>query len=142
MNRRILNYELQAEGRQMIQIPCGSDVIGVVEKYGIPFLLAIVDETQRVESRIFRIATTGERFNDERLFYIGTLRLGGQGKEPWYTAHVFEIETALLQRYPDPIEDRFKDDLLELRRETAAVALEDLNSLEKALTAAKLAEAV
>ena len=125
----------------MIQIHTGSDVIGVVEKYGIPFLLAVVDETQKIESRIFRIVTTGEMFNDERLFYIGTLRLGGQGKEPWYTAHVFEIETALIQHHPDPIEDRFKDDLSELRRETSAVASEDLD-LDKALIAAELAESV
>jgi hypothetical protein len=119
MKRRIFNYELQAEGRQMIQIPKGSDVIGVVEKYGLPFLLAVVDEDQPVEPRIFRIVTTGEVFNYERLWFVGTMRLGGNGKEPWYTAHVFEVETALPQLNPDPIEDRFQDDLKELQREYA-----------------------
>lgn len=121
MRRRIFNYQLEAEGRQMLQIPKGADVIGVIEKYSLPFLLAVVDDTQPTETRIFRIVTTGEVFNHERLWYIGTLRLGGQGKEPWYTAHVFEVETALPQLNPDPIEDRFQDDLQELRHEFADI---------------------
>lgn len=116
--QRIFNYELQPEGKQIVQMHKGAQILGVIEKYGLPFVLAVVDEEQPVEPRAFRVVTTGEIFNPEILFYVGTLRLGGDGpKAAWYTMHVFEVETALRPMRPDPIHARFKDDLAEVKRE-------------------------
>jgi len=115
--QRVLNYELQVEGRQMIQMHKGADIIGLVEKNGFPYLLAVEDEEQKLEARVFRCVTTGESFNPEILWYLGTVRLGGKGQEPWFTAHYFEVETALPQHNPDPISERFADDRKDLKRE-------------------------
>src|SRR5271157_3396091 len=107
--RRIFNYELQADAKQIVMMPRNADIIGVVEKYGFPFLLAVVDEAEIPEARTFRVVTTGQVFNYAVLDYIGTLRLGGDDSNgAWYTAHVFEIETilSLPEHHAEPIDPR------------------------------------
>src|ERR1700691_5630117 len=95
--QRIFNYELQPEGRQILQMPKHAFILGLIEKYGCPFILALVDPDAEIETRVFRIVTTGEIFNPEVLEFVGTLRLGGDTPQSaWYTMHVFEVETALL----------------------------------------------
>jgi len=121
-HQRIFNYDLIPEGRQMIHMPKGAQILNVIDKDGFPFLLVAVDEQEETEIRIFRIVTTGEYFNREILDYIGTLRLGGElkpdGKRAsWYTMHVFEVETAFLPLHSDPVDDRFKPDLRTLKLE-------------------------
>ena len=121
--RRIYNYELQPEGKQIILMPRNAEVIGVTEKYGFPYLLAVVDEAQPLEPKTFRIVTTGEVFNYAILDYIGTLRLGGDDSNgAWYTMHVLEVETVL--EHPvataeviDPRNDKYRGDLATLRTE-------------------------
>jgi|ERR1017187_5204235 hypothetical protein len=121
--RRIYNYELQAEGKQVIMIPRNAEIIGVVEKYGFPFLLAVIDENAVVEPRTFQIVTTGQVFNYAVLKYVGTLRLGGEESNgAWYTAHVLEIETVLnlpehRAEVIDPRNDKYRGDLATLRTE-------------------------
>ena len=123
MFRRIFNYELQPEGKQILMMPKGADVIGVAEKYGFPYLLVVVPEQGLLEPRVFRIVTTGEVFNYAMLDYIGTLRLGGEDANgAWYTMHVFEVETSLNlpEHHAEPIDlrnDKYRDDLAALRTE-------------------------
>jgi hypothetical protein len=84
----------------------------------MPFLWASVDETQPLEPRVFRLVTTGEIFNEERLWYIGHIQLGGERpEEGWFEAHFYEVETALAQVNPDPISDRFQVDVDEINDE-------------------------
>jgi hypothetical protein len=121
--RRIWNFELQPEGKQIIMMPKGADVIGVTAKSGFPFLLAVVDEHQVLEPRTFQIVTTGQVFNYAILSYTGTLRIGGEESNgAWYTMHVFEIETAFAlpehQAEPiDPRNDKYRADLKTLSTE-------------------------
>lgn len=121
--RRIFNYDLQADGKQVIMMPRNADVIGVVNKYGFPFLLAVCDEDNVLEPRTFQIVTTGEVFNYAILDYVGTLRLGGEDSNgAWYTMHVFEIETVLSTPETraaviDPRNDKYRSDLATLRKE-------------------------
>lgn len=129
--QRIFNYELVPEGRQVLNIPKGAEILGVIEKYGLPFLLARVDEEQATEHRVFRVVTTGEVFNPEILSYIGTLRLGGEtARDAWYTMHVWEVETALTAKHPDPIHPRFQEDLKNLRDEITPERNEGLRRLQ------------
>ncbi len=122
--RRIFKYPIKIESRQMIQMPKGARILDVGRQGPLPYLWASVDPDAPVEPRIIRLVTTGEVYNEERLDYIGHLQLGGEGPlQGWFEAWLFEVETALPQLSPDPISDRFKDDLDEVRREsTEAVA--------------------
>lgn len=122
--QRIFNFELQPQGRQAIRMPKGAQILGVVDKYGFPWLLAAVDELEETEIRHFRVVTTGEIFNREILDYVGTLRIGGADSNgAWYTMHVFEIETALTPMHADPIDPRYKDDLANLKTELKGLHL-------------------
>lgn len=122
MKRRIFKYALQVESRQMLQMPRGAEVLSVGRQGPLPFLWASVDETQPPEARIFRSVTTGEWHETERLFYIGHVQLGGEKpSEAWYECFVYEVEQALDQINPDPIEERFQADLAEIRHEVDEV---------------------
>lgn len=120
--RRIFKYPVEVVSRQIIQMPKGAQILSVGRQGPMPFLWASVDEHQPAESRIFRLVTTGEIFNEERLFYVGHIQLGGERpEEGWFEAHFYEVETALAQINPDPISDRFQDDLTQVRDEIIEV---------------------
>src|SRR5215469_8802292 len=122
--RKIWNYELQPEGKQMIYMPSGSRPLGIMSKGGLPFLNVLVDDTKDPVQRFFRIVTTDEDFNPDFMDYIGCLRLGGpvvpetdntEDERHWYTMHVLEI----LVPGDDPLDERktYKEDLKDLKRE-------------------------
>lgn len=118
VHRRIFKYGLEVETRQIIQMPKGAAILSVGRQGPLPFLWASVDEKQPIETRVFRTVTTGEIFNEERLWYIGHVQLGGEKpSEGWYECFVYEVEQALPQIHPDPIEVRFQEDRAEIRRE-------------------------
>lgn len=124
--RRIFKYELAIKPRQVIMMPKGATVLSIDRQGPLPYIWASVDQSQPFEPRVFRVVTTGEVFNEERLMYVGHVKLGGK-PEPWYEAFVYEVDTTVEQINPDPIEERFQGDLAEARREvTEAVAYEEL----------------
>ncbi len=113
---RIYKYPLEVESRQLLQIPEGASIlsVGTQGELGtkdkpnsqMPVLFALIPNPDApCVTRVFRTVTTGEIFNHEGLQFIGTTFVD------WYTAHVFEAVTP----YPDPIEDRFQDDMREIR---------------------------
>jgi hypothetical protein len=117
-HRRIFKYPVEVVSRQIIQMPTGAQVLSVGRQGPMPFLWASVDDTQPLEPRVFRLVTTGEVFNEERLLYVGHIQLGGEKPtEGWFEAHFYEVETALAQINPDPISDRFQEDIDEINRE-------------------------
>lgn len=121
--RRIFKYEIKIEPFQAILMPKGAKVLHVGRQGPMPYLWASVDPTMPMEARAIRVVTTGEVFNEERLWYLGTIQLGGDTpKQAWFVMHVYEVETALPMLHPDPVEGRFQGDLDELRRELRAVA--------------------
>ncbi len=121
-HRRIFKYEIKIEPRQIIMLPKGAEILHVGRQGEFPFLWASVDETMPAEPRVFRVVMTGEVFNEERLFYLGTIQLGGENpRQAWFVMHIYEVETALDQINPDPVEDRFQADLAEIRDEVAEV---------------------
>jgi hypothetical protein len=126
--RRIFKYELDVLPRFMIWLPEGAEILSVGRQGPLPYLWASVDETRKLEQRVFRTMTTGEVFNEERLKFIGHIQLGGEApKEAWYEWFIWEIDTALPQLIPDPLEDRFMDDMEQARGEAKqSVSLEDL----------------
>jgi hypothetical protein len=126
--RRIFKYPIEVESRQMIQMPRGAEILSAGRQGPLPFLWALVDPSEPFEPRIFRNVTTGEEFNDERLVFVGHIQLGGDNdREGWYECFVFEVDTALPQRRPDPISARFRDDMDEIKLEiTEAVGTREL----------------
>ena len=122
MARRIFKYPIEIENRQIIQMPKGARILHAERQGEFPVLWASVDPAQPVEPRVFRMVTTGEIFNEERLAYVGTIQLGGNRPlEAWFVMHLYEVETALEQINPDPIEGRFQEDLEEIKHEIAEV---------------------
>ncbi len=122
--RRIYKWELLPAERQMIQMPKGATVLKVGRQGPLAFLWAEVDPEAPTETRIFRNLTTGERYNSERLFYHGHVQLGGEVKpngvvEGWYELFCFEVETALPQLRPDPLDPdpRYREDRVQLQQE-------------------------
>lgn len=113
---RIYKYQLEVESRQILMMPEGAEVISVGTQGEIahdnqpnsqmPVLFALIpDPNADARPRVFRTVTTGEVFEHEGLEFIGTTFVD------WYTAHVFEV----VGNSPDPIEDRFQDDMREVR---------------------------
>lgn len=118
--RRVFKYELPVQPRFMVWLPVGAKILSLGRQGPLPYLWVSVDPTQKLESRMFRSATTGEWFNEERLKFIGHLQLGGEmPKEAWYEWFVWEIDLAATQKHRDPIEDRFLADMEEIRKEIA-----------------------
>lgn len=116
--RRIFKYELPVKSRFMIWMPEGAEILSVGRQGPLPYLWASVDQTCKPEQRVFRSATTGEVFNEERLIFVGHIQLGGENpKEAWYEWFVWEIDLALPQMIADPIEERFLDDMEQASRE-------------------------
>lgn len=114
---RIYKYQLEVESRQILMIPEGATIISVGTQGEIahdnqpnsqmPVLFALVPNPNAPAiPRVFRTVTTGEIFNDVGLSFVGTTFVD------WYTAHVFEV----VDPTPDPIEDRFQDDMREIRK--------------------------
>jgi hypothetical protein len=112
---RIYKYHLEVYPRQVLMMPEGAKVISVgtqgeiahdnLPNSQMPVLFALIpDPNARAKPRIFRTVTTGEVFNEEGLEFIGTTFID------WYTAHVFEV----IGKNPDPIEERFQDDMREI----------------------------
>jgi len=125
--RRIFKYPLPVEARFPIWMPKGAQILSVGRQGPLPFLWASVDDRQELEMRWFRSATTGEIFNEERLVYIGHVQLGGEKPlEGWFEWFIFEIETAISALYPDPISDRFEEDMDQARDETTNARAEDM----------------
>jgi hypothetical protein len=120
-HRRIFKYEIPVESRFVIMMPKGAQVLSVGRQGPLPYLWASVDPAQSFEPRVFRLVTTGEVFNEERLWYIGHVQLGGEVRngitEGWFEAFVFEVETSIEQINPDPIEGRFAEDMAQVRKE-------------------------
>jgi hypothetical protein len=114
--RRIFKYELEVKPRQPVWMPKGAIILSFGRQGPLPYLWVSVDEKQPLEMRWFRMVTTGEVFNGEYLEFVGHLALGG-GIEPWYQAFLYEIEIGAETLNPDPISDRFLDDMAEAQRE-------------------------
>jgi hypothetical protein len=117
--RRVFKYPLPVENRFMIHMHKDAKILSVGRQGPLPYLWASVDDRLKLEERWFRTATTGAVFNDERLIYIGHVQLGGEKpSEAWFEWFIYEIEMALPQLTPDPISDRFEEDMDQARDET------------------------
>ena len=128
--KRIFKYELKIEHRQTLMLPKGSEILDVDRQGPLACLWAAVDPEQPMEPRVIRMVVTGEVYNEERLFYIGHVKLGGETSpnginQGWFEAWFFEVETALPQMTADVIEGRFEDDMRQLTREIHAVTDEE-----------------
>jgi hypothetical protein len=124
--RRIFKYELDVLPRFMVWMPKGAEILSVGRQGSLPYLWASVDQTRKLEQRMFRSVTTGEVFNEERLKFIGHIQLGGEmPKEAWYEWFIWEIDLALPQLVPDPIEDRFLEDMAQARAEAVRAVSTD-----------------
>jgi hypothetical protein len=111
---RIFKYELQMEQRQMLRVPHESELlsVAVINEMPVIFVLTHVwDEAVTSETRIIRIARTGEVFSAVGTAYIGTLVF-----DIGHTFHVFEQRQGV--GVPDPLESRFKGDYAEVREAT------------------------
>jgi hypothetical protein len=125
--RRVFKYPLPVESRFMIHMPKGAEILSVGRQGPLPFLWASVDDRNKLEQRMFRTATPGEIFNEERLHYLGHVQLGGEKPlEGWFEWFIYEMEMALPQYYADPISDRFAEDMGQVRDETTDARADDM----------------
>ena len=93
-------------------MPVEARILSVAEQRERPVMFALVDgDETKTETRVFRIVTTGEEFNvNSQQEFIGTIII-----KEWYTAHVFEQTVS--GGLPDPVSDRFLDDMDQVREE-------------------------
>lgn len=108
--KRIFKYPLTVEPRQLLQIHKDAEILSVqVQMSEFPVLYALVESgTTELETRIIRGVTTGEEFNGDGCWYVGTVIL-----KNWFVWHVWEQ----FGKEPDPISDRFKDDRKQINDE-------------------------
>jgi hypothetical protein len=115
---RIFKYELEPDRRQLIQMDRRASIIHVAEQYGrlVMWAQSYVDPISRqpyeVVPRVFVVVTTGDLFNANGKFYLGSATLGKQGEE-WFVAHVFEQQ----QGHKDPVDDRVPEDWKQIKAE-------------------------
>jgi len=124
--KRIFKYELKIERQQVIMMPKGAAILDVDRQGPLACVWAAVDPKQPMEPRVIRMVVTGEVYNEERLWYIGHVKLGGEVSpnginQGWFEAWFFEIETALPQYSEDVIDARYQDDMRQLTQETRAI---------------------
>lgn len=85
--KTVWKYEFHLIDEFAIEMPKGARVLAAQEQYGSPMMWALVDPTQPVEMRRFRLAGTGHKIdNADHLTYVGTLQLQGGG----LVFHLFE----------------------------------------------------
>jgi hypothetical protein len=113
--RRIFKYKLDVERRQVVMMPKGAEVLRLGVQRGLPHIWVSVDESQPLEPYAFRGVTTGERYNEERLWYIGTVEL-----DDWFVWHLFIIEQALPANPNDEEEVRWQADFDQIKRDIKA----------------------
>ena len=70
----IWKYSLNIEGRQVIEMPTGAQIIAVQTQKGMPQIWAIVNPDNRKESRAFCIYGTGHVHDDIPGEYLGTFQ--------------------------------------------------------------------
>lgn len=85
--KTIFKYTLQQHGAAIVPMPKGAQILHVGNQCDALQLWAMVDAEQPLETRLIRVAFTGEALNDDpRRIYIGTwISSGGS-----IVAHVFE----------------------------------------------------
>lgn len=103
---KIWKYPVRLEHREIVMMPKGAKVLCFTEQGGLPYIYAQVDPEQPPVVRVFRVATTGEEFNDEILEYVDSSVFDG-----WFVAHLFEV----VSPGPDPIDPRWEGDYREYR---------------------------
>lgn len=83
----IHKYELDAPNN-VVQMPCGAQVLTVQMQRRTPCLWAKVDPAQPTETRRFAIYGTGHEVPDDpRMLYLGTVQMEGGA----LVFHVFEL---------------------------------------------------
>ena len=87
MNNVVWKYPINIDGLTELTLPGGAQVLTVNLQNEKPFLWAMVDPDKHLTTRRFRLVATGESFEANDPFYVGTLFVEG-GR---YVFHVFEV---------------------------------------------------
>lgn len=88
--KTIWKYKIDVTDRQMIEMPCGAELLSVGVQDGHPVLWALVNPTHYQPYRVLRIYGTGHPVDDEPKRFVGTFML----HDGALVFHVFEeIET-------------------------------------------------
>lgn len=74
MKRTIYKYPLQFEPRQQVRMPADAGLLSVEMQRGDICIWAMVDLERDLEPRTFILAATGEEFDADGLFYVGTVQ--------------------------------------------------------------------
>lgn len=111
MTKRIFKYPIKLQSREIVMMPSGAEILSVCVQEEIPVLYAMVAEGNAPEPRIIRTVTTGEIFNDEWCYFVGTIQYGAP---KWFVAHIF-VQLEMGQN--DPVSDRFADDRRQVQEE-------------------------
>ena len=117
MTSRVFKYRLLLQHRELIWMPESASILSVAIQDGFPVLYAVVavDDQTKLSPRIIRTVSTGEEFNSNNCFYIGSTMYGAP---TWFVAHVFEQ----VGREPDPVSDRYAEDFAQVGAELRAAA--------------------
>ena len=89
MNKTIWKFELKTTDTQKLEMPVGAEILTVQAQNERPCLWALVDPTEKKETRLFDIFGTGHPIHCDMSIgrrYIGTYQLNGGS----LVFHVFE----------------------------------------------------
>lgn len=86
--KTIYKYELNLYYITALNLPIGAKILTVQIQFDKICIWALVDPTNKVESRLFVVVGTGQMFNEKEVKqYLGTV----QQNKGQYIWHVFEI---------------------------------------------------
>lgn len=83
--KRIFKYQLQLQPSQSLQLPGGAVVLTLQVQHGQACIWALVDDSNPLVTRTFRIVGTGHQLPEGPHYYVGTYQTDG-GAFVW---HVF-----------------------------------------------------
>lgn len=101
----------------MLQMPAGGIVLTLRMQNDMPHLWVLHPNPQaEVETRIFRLVTTGEEFNPAGCTYIGSFEAQG-----WFIGHVFEQTDSA---EADVVSLRYRDDFRQIKSDLTNTAID------------------
>lgn len=89
MSKTIWKYEIETEGRNVVKMPLGAEILTVQLQLGKPCIWALVEEDEPLVQRWFEVFGTGHHVGYDMGVsrkYIGTYQL----REGALIFHVFE----------------------------------------------------
>lgn len=85
--RTVYRYPIPLTDSFSLDLPAGAEILSIQAQHGEPQLWALVNPSAPTETRVFRLAGTGEAIRESALRFVATFQIHGGSR----VCHVFEI---------------------------------------------------